>query len=25
MDLELAAFESKQPVTGALTLDDEPS
>ena len=25
MDLELAALESKQPVTGALTLDDKPS
>ena len=25
MDLELAALESKQPATGALTLDDEPS
>jgi len=25
MDLELAALESKQPVKGALTLDDEPS
>ena len=24
MDLELAALESKQPVKGALTLDDEP-
>ena len=25
MDLELAALESKQSVTGALTLDDEPT
>ena len=25
MDLELAALESKQPVTGALTLDSKPS
>jgi hypothetical protein len=25
MDLELAALESKQPVKGALTLDDKPS
>ena len=25
MDLELAALESKQPVKGVLSLDDEPS